>query len=385
MRNDCASSAEEAVELMRRAAAAGDPYEVVLLDMQMPGADGITLARMIKAEPALAGARLIMLTSLGYLPSERLWRESGINAYLVKPVKQSRLFDVLAQVMRDPRLDAPTAIAIAPPPSVTHAGTFAAQAVRILLAEDNPVNQKVALRQLSKLGYHADAVSNGAEALRALDRFDFPVILMDCQMPELDGYKTTQHIREAEPITRRRPYIIAMTANALTGDREACLAAGMDDYISKPVRIDELDAALQRGIAAALKDKAPATPSQPSGSDDNTPLIDANAVENLRALRMEGEPDPLAELVELFVADTPGRLAEMKSAAQRSDAESLEAAAHSLKGSASNLGAARIAARCARIMQHARNGEFAAASKLVAPLDHDFAQVQRLLLDEMRR
>jgi PAS domain S-box-containing protein len=253
--------------------------------------------------------------------------------------------------------------------------------IRLLLAEDNAVNQKVALRQLSKLGYEVDAVNNGLEAVRALERQAYPVILMDCQMPELDGYKATQRIREMQNSSfvrwPHKPYIIAMTANALAGDREACLAVGMDDYISKPVRLEQLDNALQRGIEAMEN----ASKSQPA----DEPLLDSAALDNLRALRMEGEPDPLAELVQLFINDTPGRIAQIQAALKKCAAHDLEAAAHSLKGSASNLGARTIAAACGRIMQHARNNEFAPATNLLKSVEADFAKVKDALLEEVKR
>jgi PAS domain S-box-containing protein len=384
MRSESAANAEEALDWMRKAVAAGDPFKVVLLDMQMPVTDGIMLANKIKTDPAIASARLVMLTSLGYLPSERLWKEVGIGAYLVKPVKQSRLFDAIAQVMRDPE---PAAKLAAAPAIVEKLAAPAPKVVvRILLAEDNPVNQKVALRQLTKLGYEVEAVNNGAEAVRAIERHLYPVILMDCQMPELDGYKATGRIREMQAASpfkwAVRPYIIAMTANALAGDRETCLAAGMDDYISKPVRIDELETVLQRGIKA-MDTASQSSPLPPPPGEGAT--VDLEAIQNLRELRMEGEPDPLAELVELFLADTPERIAQMKDSLQRADGHGLEAAAHSLKGSASNLGARNMAADCARLMQGGRKGEFASAAKIVRAIDENFSKVKAILLEEVRR
>jgi CheY-like chemotaxis protein/HPt (histidine-containing phosphotransfer) domain-containing protein len=254
-------------------------------------------------------------------------------------------------------------------------------AIRLLLAEDNSVNQKVALRQLTKLGYHVDPVSNGLEAVKAMEREHYPIVLMDCQMPEMDGYKATERIRQlhaASPFRwKHRPYIIAMTANALTGDREACLASGMDDYVSKPVRIEELDHALQRGLTA-MQPTTP--PHQPTG-----PLLDGEALQNLRALQLEGEPDPLAELVDLFLKDTPTRIAQMHTALKNSNPHDLESAAHSLKGSASNLGAQTLAATCARLMQTARNNDLTAAATLVKSVEDDFAKVKPVLAEEINR
>jgi CheY-like chemotaxis protein len=187
---------------------------------------------------------MVVLTSLAHHPEEANYRSCGIGAYLTKPVKQSRLFDCIASVIGGeeplPRANAPEAVQ-------TDAAD-APQNLRVLMAEDNAVNRKVALRQLAKLGYTADAVADGTEVLVAIERLQYDVILMDCQMPELDGYETTRRIREIEAANPRVPrhYIVALTANALSGDRERCLQAGMDDYLSKPIRTGDLAQALQR-------------------------------------------------------------------------------------------------------------------------------------------
>jgi two-component system, sensor histidine kinase and response regulator len=375
MRNECAADAGEALMKLRKAIADKDPFDLALLDMQMPGADGIMLAGDIKSSPEIASTQLIMLTSLGHLPSEKLWKEVGISAYLVKPVKQSRLFDTMVQVLGEPV----SKKAAEPKP----AKPVSKSTIRILLAEDNPVNQKVALRQLAKIGFNVDAVNNGAEAVKAMEKQVYPLVLMDCQMPELDGYKATGRIREMQATSpfrwAHRPYIIAMTANALAGDRDACLAAGMDDYISKPVRVEELEAALDRGL------KSMEAGSGPANASNEGPMIDAEALDNLRSLRMEGEPDPLAELVELFLADTPERIRQMQDALQSSNGVALDAAAHSLKGSASNLGAKQIASACAQIMQHARKNEFPPATKLVEEVEKTFPKVKGILLEELKK
>jgi len=380
MRNACAGSANEALDLMRNAVMAREPFKIVLLDMGMPEMDGLTLARKIKSNPAFASTHLVMLTSLGHPPSERSWKEAGIGAYLVKPVKQNRLLETLAQIIRMPETQILTqpetkAVSVAAPRKTK-------TTIRILLAEDNVVNQKVALRQLKKLGYAVDAVNNGLEAIKAMERQLYPVILMDCQMPELDGYKATERIRQMQTSSLfrwpNRPYIIAMTANALAGDREACLASGMDDYVSKPVRIEDLEEALQRSLSSMDTHNNP----NPAPNDA---LIDFEAIENLRALRMEGEPDPLAELIELFLSDTPKRLEQINAALKNSAAHDLESAAHSLKGSASNLGATSLAAACARLMQNARNNELAIAASAAQSVEEQFAKVKEALLQELKK
>jgi CheY-like chemotaxis protein len=206
----------------------------------MPEMDGLMLARDIRADAALAATRLVLLSSLGRGWNADELKAAGIEEYLVKPAKQSRLHVCLARVMGRSAIE-PEAPAHSP---VIVPGMKAPlHPARILLAEDHAINQKVALRQLESLGYRADSVANGREVLEALARIPYDIILMDCQMPELDGYETTEQIRRdhSRPI-----HIIAMTAHAMQGDREKCLAAGMDDYVTKPVRSTDLQAALER-------------------------------------------------------------------------------------------------------------------------------------------
>ncbi len=247
MQKGSAASGYEALKILRAAAAAGEPYDLALLDMQMPEMDGMTLAKAIKADPAIAQTHLIMLTSLGHRFEAEELRAAGLEAYLIKPVKQSRLLDCLADVMGNGLLADPAEAALAPQkeslPLLRH---------HLLVAEDNQVNQKIAVAQLKKLGCTVDVVSNGLEVLEALPRGKYDLVFMDCQMPEMDGYEATRAIRKREedrqhPCRWRAPvHIIAMTANAMQGDREKCLAAGMDDYVTKPIRLTELQAAIER-------------------------------------------------------------------------------------------------------------------------------------------
>lgn len=254
MQKGSAASGFEALKNLRAAATEGRPYDIALLDMQMPEMDGLTLAQAIKADPAIAATHLIILTSLGHVLSPQELKQYGIAAYLVKPVKQSRLFDCLVDVVGQTKAENVFTKPASPLPSC--ALPDSPDKVRVLLAEDNVVNQKVALSQLKKLGYHADAVANGLEAVQALDDIPYDLIFMDCQMPEMDGYEATHAIRlrEQEALAAGRPrphiHIIAMTANAMQGDREKCIASGMDDYISKPVRESDLRSALERFISA---------------------------------------------------------------------------------------------------------------------------------------
>ncbi len=376
LRNDCASNGPEALNLMRKAAEEKDPYGLAVLDMQMPIMDGLTLASSIKGDAQLKNTALIMLTSLGPIPQDRHWRQIGIAEYLIKPVKQSRLLDTIATALG-------AKAAAKPPPGHFRSATGGSEKVeraklRILVAEDNIVNQRVALKQLTKLGYHADAVANGLEVLESLERIAYDVILMDCQMPEMDGYEATEQVRHRQTVAGNTniPYIIAMTANALSGDREECLNAGMDDYICKPVRLEELSAALDRA-GRSLK------PVQSQSTLPSEPVLDQQTLENLRALRMPDEPDPLRELIELFLQDTPGRLENIQTAFKANNLAELEITAHSLKGSASNLGALKLASLCARIVDYARKADIDSARNLEGKLLESYHELIAFLQKEL--
>jgi PAS domain S-box-containing protein len=269
-------------------AAASDPYRLVILDLQMPDMDGMSVARAIRSDPRLQTAQIVILTSLSHHADEANIRSLGIDAYLTKPVKQSRLFDALVTVLS--QVDTPAAgpgRASRPSKAAAQAGATEAAAappagaassvparpassvpvrtipvarpsrgLRVLVAEDNAINQKVALHQLKKLGHSADAVSSGGEVLAALEHAPYDLILMDCQMPEMDGYEATRHIRQRERARPASPrqYIVALTAHTLDGDRQKCLDAGMDGYLSKPVRIEDLAHVLEeRALAVGTR------------------------------------------------------------------------------------------------------------------------------------
>jgi two-component system, sensor histidine kinase and response regulator len=252
MESFCASGGKQAIDMLQKAAAANDPFDLAILDMQMPEMDGLMLAQAIKLDPATAKTRLVMLTSLGnHLDAEEM-QAAGIEACVLKPVKQSRLFERLSNIManhvsrRTSRISG-RLLGVAPTPEPPPEQKGA----RILLAEDNRINQMVALGLLQNLGYSASMVTNGLEVLEELQRNTYDIILMDCQMPELDGYETTRRIRTL-PLPAQ-PRIIAMTANAMRGESDKCLEAGMDDYMSKPVRLDTLREMLVRWSPVAAK------------------------------------------------------------------------------------------------------------------------------------
>jgi two-component system, sensor histidine kinase and response regulator len=249
MRSGSCASGEEALQVLRAAQASGDRYHFVVLDYQMPGMDGATLAAAIRADPALQEAALVMLSSVGQSTEVRHMEGAGIDAFLVKPVRQGQLLSTLAtawgkKVKAD---DGEHRVAELAEVKASWAGSFAGLGLRVLVAEDNAVNQKVAVRMLEKLGVRADVASNGREAMELRQMLPYDLILMDCQMPEMDGYEAAREIRRREG-GHRRTAIVAMTAEAMTGTREKCIEAGMDDYIAKPVKLEDLVEALQKWL-----------------------------------------------------------------------------------------------------------------------------------------
>ena len=248
MKHAEAESGKTALALLRSAVQTGAAYDLAILDLMMPGMDGFELARAIKSDPVIARTPLVMLTSYGDRGGSTAAQQLGIAAYLAKPIRQSALFECLANVVRTPDVHKPveSVVVMTKAPEIENKP---ASNKLILIAEDNVVNQRVAIRQLRKLGYRADAVANGREVLEALARIPYDLVLMDCQMPEMDGYEANAAIRRHEEAPSRTP-VIAMTAHALEGDRARCLAAGMDDYVSKPVKPEELQRVLERYLAA---------------------------------------------------------------------------------------------------------------------------------------
>jgi PAS domain S-box-containing protein len=247
MRVDLAGTAAEALDMLRRAAAAGDPFRAVVYET-LPDADALTFARTVRGDPACSGTSLVRLVASSEAVNEEQMREAGINSYAVKPVGQGELFDAMTVALAHDAI--PLARAATPvrdtPSNARVVLPEEKLSIRVLLAEDNFLNRKLTLSQLVKIGYQADAVANGKEAVEAVEKGDYAVILMDCQMPIMDGYQASMEIRRREASIGKRHRIIAMTANALEGDREKCLAAGMDDYLAKPTKHDELEAALAR-------------------------------------------------------------------------------------------------------------------------------------------
>jgi signal transduction histidine kinase/CheY-like chemotaxis protein len=250
VRDDAVDSGPAALERLRAAARDGAPYDLAILDMMMPDMDGITVARAVKLDSGITGTRMIMLTSIGLRGDAQTAREAGVEGYLTKPVRQGELFECIARVMG--RTDATAS----PVTRHTLTETGRKRAARILLAEDNEINREVALSRLTKLGYSADVATDGAQAVAACKSTDYDVVLMDCQMPAMDGYQASAEIRNLEQAqNKKRVAIIALTANALEGDREKCLAAGMDDHLPKPFKKEQLQEVLERWLGRGRSDE----------------------------------------------------------------------------------------------------------------------------------
>ena len=349
-----------AVELPSEALAlveAGEHFDVAVLDMMMPEMDGLALGQQIRSRRPEHDLPLLLLTSLGRLPDAQL--ASVFSAQLAKPLKASQLYNALIRLLTDGEAEADAA-------DVSTDGKQAVSSVRILLAEDNAVNQKVALRLLEKLGYRADVVWNGREVLAALERQPYDIVLMDVQMPELDGLDATRSICERWP-QENRPHIVAMTANALPEDREACFAAGMNDYVAKPIREHELAAALKR---------APLRQDGARGPADSQFSFEAAALQNLRDL---GGAEFLAEVVDLFLAEAPTLIASLRSSLQRQDADELRRAAHTLKSNGSTLGAAAFAEMCRVVEQRAKDGRLDGLAQEVERIEQEYGTLQEAL------
>jgi two-component system sensor histidine kinase/response regulator len=246
-----ASNGVQALDELRQAATSKDPFEISIIDMQMPGMDGKTLGKKIKQDPDLKETLLVMMTSMGQRGDAKCFEKIGFAAYLTKPVKQSKLYDcltIVAGLQEHTAHKRPAAIV------TRHSlAEDKKRKIRILLAEDNIINQKVAMSTLNKLGYTADAVANGKEAIKALEIIPYDIVLMDCQMPEMDGYEATAEIRRLESkVLNHKVPVIALTANAMKGDREKCLNAGMDDYLSKPIYPNELSDMVEKWITMKI-------------------------------------------------------------------------------------------------------------------------------------
>lgn len=355
------ASADEAIQSLRHHQQYGQPYDLVITDCQMPIHDGFELAEQIRIDPRLASTAIMMLTSGGHTGDTARCEALGISTHLLKPVKQSELFEAIGLALNlemtvDEKHDASslTTVARLPP-------------LRILLAEDSLVNQKLAVALLQKHGHRVVVVNNGTGAIAACGSQSFDVVLMDVQMPELDGFEATATIREQEKTSGKRIPIIAMTAHAMKGDRERCLQSGMDGYVSKPIRPQQLFQAIEEVWSPV--NKPPRVTDLSESVDWETALETVN-----------GDRELLKELIQAFQVECPQRLSELREAVARGDGAAFERAAHTLKGIMHSFGIHAIAEQAAQLEILGRTRNLQNATESCADFEHRLLGIMPILI-----
>jgi PAS domain S-box-containing protein len=341
------ATAEAALDALRRAHTSGTPFDAIVLEMQLAANDGISVARMIHSDPLLKDTPVVLVTAIGRRKSDiEFFKSERIDAFVMKPVRRAQLASAItAVVKRTPDEERRAAAAADHSPK---AGAAEAKK-QILVVEDNVVNQKVAVGQLRNLGYDADVVASGTEALETLAKQSYDLILLDCQMPDIDGYEVARTIRSAERDGKRVP-IVAMTAHTMEGEREKCLAAGMDDYLTKPVSMQRLGGVLVRWLGA------------------REDVVDMEKMAGLQQLA-KANPSFMRDITALFREDALVRLHELRDAMGDANAERVSRAAHSLKSSSGNIGASRMYSLCATIEATAKQGNLTGVPEMVAQLE----------------
>jgi CheY-like chemotaxis protein/HPt (histidine-containing phosphotransfer) domain-containing protein len=371
MRPMTADSGPTALEMLAEAGVKGDPFRLLLLDVNMPVMDGFELAERIRCLPGYAESPIMLLTSSGMRGDATRCREQGISAYLSKPIKQYSLLDAIMTVLGTVEPEGAEA------PLVTqHTLRETLRPLRILLAEDNAVNRRIAVGVLEKRGHTVVSVLNGIEALAALEgdrEYPFDLVLMDVQMPEMDGIEATARIREKEMVSGGHIPIIALTAHAMKGDREGCIKAGMDGYVSKPLKTEELFAALEEAMVGR--------PETVSGVAQ--PPVDTDGVlDREQALeRVDGDRELLREVIGLFLEDYPETMAEIDTALSEGDAARLNRAAHALKGSVANFGARNSFDLALRLEMVGKTGDLKGADEAFHVLAAEMERLKTALAE----
>ncbi len=385
-RFDEAVDGKAALDLLRQAVCEGDAYRVALLDMRMPGMDGAELGRRINESPELGDTQLIMMTSVGDRGDAARFSRLGFAGYLTKPLRQSHLLECLGIVLAQ----SDTANSTRRPGLVTRhtVSEVRKRWGRILLAEDNATNQVVALKILEKLGYQADAVANGKEAVTALQSIPYDLVLMDCQMPEMDGFEATREIRDPQSRVRNcQVPIVAMTAYAMKGDRERCLQAGMDDYLSKPLHPADLAATLERWLVKEANCPIPQVAPRASVGqadtangvpDTQAPIFDKAA---LLAQLMDDET-VVREIIGGFIVDIPEQIGILASAMAADDSSLAERQAHKIKGAAATVGGEALRQVAIEMERAGKASNLAALRSLLPDLLKQFAQLKESMENE---
>jgi CheY-like chemotaxis protein len=372
-----AASGRQALETLRQAEAVRRPFALALLDVHMPGMDGVELVRAIRAQPSLSSVRLLMLTSIAPAGEEEELRELDVDGFLRKPVRESQL----RRSIEDALQGQPEPAGGPDGPRRGASSDTSDGPARILLVEDNTVNQSVTTRMLEMLGHELELAVDGHQALEALEGGRFDLVLMDCQMPGLDGFEATRRLRKREAARGSEwPLpVIALTASAMQGDRERCLAAGMDDYLAKPFSAAQLAQTLQRWLPQRAD--SPAAQESPQAAA----VLKSGALDEIRALEKEGEPRLLDEIIDSYLETTPELIENLHAAVEGDDAASLHGGAHKLKSSSGVLGATDLAELCRRLEELGRAGSTAGARDLLEALETEFHAVCRALDAERGR
>lgn len=385
-------SDKETIQQLRSSTALNQPYDLVILNIQVPGTDAISLARAIKDDVGIEHPRIIMLTSNQKEFDTPTLEAAGIDTCLMKPVRMTDIQNHIQRLMGNPALETW--------PSQTREETFSSDrtepvteahfSARVLLAEDNRVNQAVAVEMLELLGCAVDAVRNGVEAVKALKNNDYDLVMMDIQMPELDGYDATRIIRESEGNNEYTP-IVALTANALEGDREKCLSAGMDDYLSKPFTQTTLQEVLKKwlsvnGVERTISPRYSVTAMkegfQPR-THEQSRTIDQQVLEKIQNLQQAGAPDILSRVIHLYLETAPGLIETMSEASKNGDSIVLQNSAHSLKSSSANLGALTLSSICKELESMGREDRIQEVPPLIEVLQIESQKVEMELLAKL--
>ena len=371
---EIAESASDALRFLETAADAGDLHDLAILDMHMPHTDGLELAQAIRANPDLADLKLIILSSVATPASDDVLKDLDIAGQLTKPIRQSQLYDSLVVVLGGE--------VVAQTHSKLKVTSAKALCGRVLLAEDNPVNQAVAIGMLEAMGLSVLVAANGNEAVRKATSEAFDMILMDCQMPDMDGFQATKAIRSIESESGKpRTPIVAVTANALKGDRELCLAAGMDDYISKPFTSEQLHAALSLNLSPAVSAEQ-TDASAPAVDEDRAdtgyepgPPIDASVLDGLSRLQQPGAPSLLARVITAYLDSSRVLRGKLADAIHSANATLLRESAHALKSSSANVGAVGLAELCKRLEEMARAEDLSQAPTMHERFETEYQRV----------
>ena len=373
-RSDEAPDAGSALHLLRKAALEGDPYAVALLDMHMPGMDGAELGRVIKADEKIKATRLVMLTSLGKRGDAEKLAGVGFTGYLPKPIRPALLRKCLALVLgREEATGSDRSLITRHTVAET-----SRRKLRVLVAEDNTTNRIIAIKMIEKFGHVAEGAENGREAVESLRGMPYDIVLMDCQMPIMDGFEATRVIRDPGSRVRNpRIPIIALTAHAMKGDRELCLEAGMDDYLSKPVNPQELSAALDRWSAHGSHSGVVAETGSSVAQGGPRDFDREGFLE-----RTMGDRDLATEIAAAFLADAPATFAQLSAAIDSGDAEASRKFAHTLKGSSANMGGEKFSEIAARMESAGKQRDSGALSKLLPDAEVAFQSLIAALKSE---